>query len=987
MTSMLYRSFIETQFPVALLSKESYKERKAGSGQTLTGLGKWWGRKPLVLVRATILGLLMPASSQPERDLETFLAVMTMDEEGRLLRKNKALTAKKMFERCTPLQREQFFSVSSKWLPSVQAAQKKMLEQELFLAMPYEAQLDYCARPEQIEGPSEAAWARINAHLGTSATKLPELIQQLGMQRFGRTPRVGDAFCGGGSIPFEAARIGCEAFGNDLNPAAALLTWGTLNLVGGGQEQAERIKAEQASLLAKVDEQITAWGIEHDSLGRRADAFLYLTETVCPSCNWMVPVAPSFVIGEKSKTIACLEPDSAANRYHIRVESNATSAALTQAKKGTVKAGRLTCPHCGDSHAIRDLRGDREHNREVPQPDGTVVRETEAVWGLRKWENADVSPRTTDVFQERLYCIRWVETYSEDGVEKTRRVYASVRDEDLAREAKVKSLLAERFADWQRSGFIPSRVIQPGVETSRLLRERGWTHWHHLFNPRQLLALGLISQQTREISNEAAKSVLLMLGRTLNYRSSRILGWISVNEQSSATFATQSLNTNWVYPAFSHISIAELASEAVLPVQLAGAGSVSLGDSSGLAHSADFWVTDPPYADAVNYDELSEFFLAWYDKHLTRLFPEWYSDSKREKAVRGNDVPFRQTMVEVYRNLTRNMPANGKQVVMFTHQDPEVWADLALIMWAAGLEVTAAWTISTETSSGLKEGNYVTGTVCLVLQKQTSDEVGLIDNSFLKQIDARVKRTLQDMQKWGTKPTKGYADSDYLLAAYAAAMQQCTQYKQLYGRTEITPEAFLYAPRGRDWKHPFASILERAVQAAMNFLMPKGFAAGESDTERRKAWLELAMAERFYLKGLELEATGVLTQGAYQEYARGFGMRRYDDLIADKRANQFRLKNPVELRRAGGSDEFKGTSVRLVLQALNDAVVKNDVEEGIKVLKGDSESTYWSLRERHMRCLQYFEDSALATWAPVQEMTRVLRMRIEADAYMGATSA
>lgn len=982
MTTTPYRSFIETQFPVALLSKESYKERKAGSGQTLTGLGKWWGRKPLVLVRATILGLLMPVSSQPELDLETFLAVMTMDEEGRLLRKNKALTTKDMFELCTPLQREQYFAASARWLPTVPAAQKKELEQQLFLAMPYEKQLDYCARPEQIEGPSDSAWVRINAHLGTSATKLVELVQQLGVQRFGRTPRVGDAFCGGGSIPFEAARIGCEAFGNDLNPAAALLTWGALNLVGGGPEQAQQIKTEQAALLAKVDEQITAWGIEHDSLGRRADAFLYLTETVCPSCNWTVPVAPSFVIGEKSKTIARLEPDRSTSRYHIRVESDASSAEMAQAKKGTVKAGRLTCPHCGDSHAIRDLRGDKEFTREVSQPDGTVVTETEPVWGLRKWENGDVSPRADDVFQERLYCIRWVEPYAEDGADKTRRVYATVREEDLAREAKVKALLAERFADWQRSGFIPSRVIQPGVETSRLLRERGWTHWHHLFNPRQLLALGLLSAAA------AQPHSLITIGKLANYRMSRLLGWNSKNEQTAQVFSNQALNTNWQYPSYSvSEALAYTLDNDFEAVEAVRGGTVSLGDSRAFETASDLWITDPPYADAVNYDELSEFFLAWYDKHLTRLFPEWYSDSKREQAVRGNDVPFRQTMVEVYRNLTRNMPANGKQVVMFTHQDPEVWADLALIMWAAGLEVTAAWTISTETSSGLKEGNYVTGTVCLVLQKQSNDEIGLIDNSFLKQIDARVKRTLQDMRELEAKSVSSYVDSDYLLAAYASAMQQCTQYKQLYGRTEITPEAFLYAPRGRDWKHPFAPILERAVQAAMDFLMPKGFAAGESDTERRKAWLELAMSERFYLKGLELEASGVLTQGAYQEYARGFGMRRYDDLIADKRANQFRLKNPVELRRAGGSDEFKGTSVRLVLQALNDAVVKNDVEEGIKVLKGDSESTYWSLRERYMRCLQYFEDNALATWAPVQEMTRVLRMRIEADAYVGSAGA
>ena len=36
-------TFIETQFPIARLSAESYKERKAGASQTLTGLGKWWG--------------------------------------------------------------------------------------------------------------------------------------------------------------------------------------------------------------------------------------------------------------------------------------------------------------------------------------------------------------------------------------------------------------------------------------------------------------------------------------------------------------------------------------------------------------------------------------------------------------------------------------------------------------------------------------------------------------------------------------------------------------------------------------------------------------------------------------------------------------------------------------------------------------------------------------------------------------------------------
>ena len=66
-------AFIEIQFPIARLSAESYKERKAGASQTLTGLGKWWGRKPLVLVRAAILGMLMPASNDAKKDREVFL--------------------------------------------------------------------------------------------------------------------------------------------------------------------------------------------------------------------------------------------------------------------------------------------------------------------------------------------------------------------------------------------------------------------------------------------------------------------------------------------------------------------------------------------------------------------------------------------------------------------------------------------------------------------------------------------------------------------------------------------------------------------------------------------------------------------------------------------------------------------------------------------------------------------------------------------------
>ena len=134
----------------------------------------------------------MPASNDPKRDREVFLKILTMDDNG-------------AWARCKP------------------PVQRK-LGRAGFDALPYADRIADCERPENVAGPSTGAWADINAHLGTTATCLSELIAQLGQRNFGRTPRVGDSFCGGGSIPFEAARIGCEAFGSDLNPVAGRIT-------------------------------------------------------------------------------------------------------------------------------------------------------------------------------------------------------------------------------------------------------------------------------------------------------------------------------------------------------------------------------------------------------------------------------------------------------------------------------------------------------------------------------------------------------------------------------------------------------------------------------------------------------------------------------------------------------------------------------------------------------------------------------------------
>ena len=362
-------SFIETQFPVSRLSKESYKERSAKNGQTLTGLGKWWGRKPLVMVRAVILGLLLPASNDPRKDRDVFLALLTMDEEGLWRRKRRAIPLKDVWCLLTQDERIEWFvpepDLDRLRLRKSKRAERGRLQRIAFDRMTYDEKLVWCVRPEHIDGPSEEAWKAINAHLGTTAASLAELVQALGARRFGRTPRVGDAFCGGGSVPFEAARLGCEAFGSDINPVAALLTWGALNIVGGGEEVAERVRKAQAEVFAAVDHQVTEWRIEHNDAGWRADAFLYCTETACPACGWRVPLAPSWVVGEKPRAVARLRPEHGRRGFAIDIRSGVGQKELAAARDaGTVKDSRLECPNpaCMADTPMTAIRGDRRED-------------------------------------------------------------------------------------------------------------------------------------------------------------------------------------------------------------------------------------------------------------------------------------------------------------------------------------------------------------------------------------------------------------------------------------------------------------------------------------------------------------------------------------------------------------------------------------------------------------------------------------------------
>jgi adenine-specific DNA methylase len=521
-------------------------------------------------------------------------------------------------------------------------------------------------------------------------------------------------------------------------------------------------------------------------------------------------------------------------------------------------------------------------------------------------------------------------------------------------------LLMERFADWQKRGFLPNRKIEPGAETSRLAREKGWTYWHQLFTPRELLVAGLFNELAA--SRRSAVEIVgcgLALGRSLNYLS-RLSMWHAGagNEKVDRVFVNQALNTYYSYAGRAWPALRDNFIFDIQGVALNYRGQVAPKDGRAVEALCDLWVTDPPYADAVCYEEISEFFLVWYQPCLSLAFPKWAIDSKRALAVKGNDENFVKSMVDCYRRLRENMPDDGLQVVMFTHQDASVWADLALILWAAGLRVTAAWCIATETESSLKEGNYVQGTVLLVLRKQTSEDTAFLDEVY-QEVEAEVRRQLDTMRALDDAKDPNFTDTDYPLAAYAAALRVLTS-KAI---PEINVAYELTRTRKKDEKSEVEKVIDRAVEIAWDHLVPRGV--------DRQLWKTLEPAERFFIKGLEMESHGERRLGPFQDMAKGLRFGEYQRLLASTKPNETRLKTATEFgsrEMSGSAASPGGFGASLVRHALFAACKTRETEsprDGITWLTTEVKD-YAASRQRVIEILEFLaalrQNASLPHW-------------------------
>lgn len=975
-------ALIEKLLPVQRLSIDVYKERMAGSGQTLTALGSYWkGRKPLVLNRACVLGALLPATDDPKADLEIFELLMAMDDTSLSKRtglpKPKEIVAQLAIDdvwqwfttnpeeardalpSSAPFDLDDYafendkgktVTIRLKWRDDITEDQKHDLAVRLLPQQPYRQTASNVLRAEEIADTVHThIWPRVNAHFGTNASNFPELVEQLGIMRFGRRPKVADTFSGSGQIPFEAARLGCDAYASDLNPVACMLTWGAFNIVGASPEKRLEIEAEQKALVKKVKEEIDKLGIETDGKGWRGKVYLYCLEVTCPS-GWKVPVLPTLVVSKGKRVVAKLVPDTAHKRYKIDLISDATDAQMQAAEKGSYQDQCVVHTVDGVEYRtkISTIRGDFS---EVV--DGVRVNRNR----LRQWGVSDVVFRDDDIFNERLYAVQWIK---DDGSSRPATEFRSVTLDDEAREAKVTRYVQQHLADWQAKGWVPDMRIEKGDETERLYRERGWTHWHHLFNPRQLLVLSLVLRKITALETNP-------FARMLNYQS-RLCRWDSASTKAQGVFDNQAMNTLYNYACRgSQVALSAIVGKTTnSPVRK---GQIINCAARTIPFESDIYVTDPPYGDAVKYEEILEFFIAWLRKKPPAEFAGWEWDSRRALAIKGEDHDFKISMVAAYKRMAECMPDNGLQIIMFTHQSTSIWADMANIVWASGLQVTAAWYVVTETDSALRDGQYVKGTILLVLRKRTEvldtarDELAYELADEVKNQVALLTGLSKDVKDL-YRDENLFEDADLQMAGYAAALRVLTRYQTIDGN-DMPSEAL--RPRIKGQKTMVDDLIEFAVDIANGYLLPESMNA--------RVWEACTGIERFYLKMLDMEAKGLHVLSNYDNFAKAFKVRQRDEVMGEVRANKASLKSAVQLGQRGmnATDEFGPTVLRSVLYAVHlvqgGRVESQDVMHQLR----DLVPRFYPERDRMVAMADYISQKTAAMRPEESSNARVLR--------------
>jgi putative DNA methylase len=639
---MTYRKkLIEVALPLEAINVESAREKSIRHGHPST-LHLWWARRPLAACRAVLWASLVDdPSSWPEKfpteEAQNRERQRLFDILGRIeLEKDKKGNTKQVVRGLVS------------WDEINQPNSAVLLEAQREIAR--------CLAWERGEEP---------------ATK-PDAIRDY-IAKY--APPAYDPFCGGGSIPLEAQRLGLQAHGSDLNPVAVLITKALIEIPPKFKDK------PPVNPDSRQKQKISSW---EGAQGLAADVRYYgqwMRDEAFKRIGYLYPMVETNHKGTKdtkviawlwARTVKCPNPACGCQMPLV----NKFSLSTKKGKEAWVEpfVGDVNTEGDFNHKGTEDTKGDDFGVSGVPPkirfevrtgkgtaPDGTVNRKGAVCIACNTPVPFDHIRREGKAGRMDSQLMAIV-AEGQGG-----RVYLSPDEEQeyIAKKAQP---------EWKPETEL---ICKSGVINAPLY---GMTKHADLFTPRQLVALttfsDLVSETREKIKADAvaagipddnlplndggigatayADAVATYLGLAVSRSANTICSltlWSQSRDQSVNVFSRQALPMNWDFPEVNPFagaagdfggttqslskSLATLPSNIQASVQQQEASSgFGLGQNIVIA-------TDPPYYDNIGYADLSDFFYVWLRRSLNAVYPEIFSTLLVPKAQELVATPYR----------------------------------------------------------------------------------------------------------------------------------------------------------------------------------------------------------------------------------------------------------------------------------------------------------------------------------------------------------
>ena len=692
---------------------------------------------------------------------------------------------------------------------------------------------DFDAHYARIKTAERDLYSAPDRHLESAEIKQKEINLHNAIEAFlDKMPRVFDPFAGGGAIPLEAARLGCRAFGNDINPVAHIIQKGSLEfpqkygkpivytrrefIKRYGEPEFERVCLENPlyrdSDTVKIENRLS-FDVEFyarellkraeaeighfypaDETGKKPIAYYWARVGTCsnPSCRAEVPLLKGFYLANTPNKQVHLKPIINGNRIDFEIRKGKYDA------EGWMARGNLKCPCCGNATANAVLK-------------------------------KQFLDKTTS---EKLLAVIF------DG--NNGKEYKTPNIEESA---VLKQLPAEANK--------PNEPLPVNYTKAMAFCLWGFDKWGEMFSTRQLLAIQTLVKKLNEIKKlinlegDYERAVVTYLGLLVNkwadYNSS-FCTWHNTGEKIGHMFGKQAIQMVFDY---SEVSLSSRSSGSIsnmthwitryIESESANAIYGTLNNSSSgekeqfPEKSVTAVVTDPPYYDAIAYADLSDFFYVWLKRTLNNVYPANFATPqtpkfdectalkhRHEESKEKANKHFEDKLLQIFDAIEHQ--TSDVVSIMFAHQSTEAWTTLCNSILGARLNITGSWAVDTELANrqlGLA-GAVLASSV--TVSCKPANRSGFGDYQTVKSaISKRVETEVAEL--YGL----GFRGADLLTACFGKAVGEFGKYETVEKASGDTVTV--------------ADLLEMTRISAFNALL-KGF-AGDDYTKFYIGWLEL----------------------------------------------------------------------------------------------------------------------------------------------------